>query len=536
MALYNLQTAAAKKKKETALPFEAPARTLAPVAKEEAPKPTAQIPQAIQTAQPLQQAPVVKRPADLQPPATVQQLPSAPTPQPPSISQVLEPLTRPPLETAKAPPAAIAPNLQGMLQPLPSLPERPQPVLPPMTGGIAKTPGLSEKLPSLQEALPSLPSLPSLQQAPTATLPSKPGMLGNPALPIKPPSRNLEPAKPLYTTEQLKNAFQPDVKFKDMLGPATITAPTAPATQAAQPTQTTPSTDTGAGISSGASRFVNFDRILAANQPAAAEMAQKAIGETVARGEKAAKGIAAAGKEFTEATQTGIPETGNRITSTGNLEYDLYTGKFAPASPSVVGQAGGFGYQKTPDISLAEAERRAAQGYTGPSYDEFFKGESYKQAQTDLQKAQEALKGMSSQEGLEAYMNQLYGTAGGTGGSRLDAALARAAGGKAFNAPQERFKNINQLMSETTQAAQTAEQAARTQAENTQKYWQQQVADTKASMESWQKAEEEKKKEEHNWKMQNDPAYREAYLKAATGYSNPYTDNSGSTLYDNPYV
>lgn len=517
MALYNLQTAAAKKKKETALPFEAPARTLAPVAKEEAPKPTAQIPQAIQTAQPLQQAPVVKRPADMQPP---------------SISQVLEPLTRPPLETAKAPPAAIAPNLQGMLQPLPSLPERPQPVLPPMTGGIAKTPGLSEKLPSLQEALPSLPPIPGG----TATAPPRQGGLGNLPLPIKPPSKSLEAAPPLYTTEQLKNAFRPDVKFKEMLGPSTITTAAAPTAEAAQPSSATPSVDTGAGISSGASRFVNFDRILAANQPAAAEMAQKAIGETVARGEKAAKGIAAAGKEFTEATQTGIPETGNRITSTGNLEYDLYTGKFAPASPSVVGQAGGFGYQKTPDISLAEAERRAAQGYTGPSYDEFFKGESYKQAQTDLQKAQEALKGMSSQEGLEAYMNQLYGTAGGTGGSRLDAALARAAGGNAFNAPQERFKNINQLMSETTQAAQTAEQAARTQAENTQKYWQQQVADTKASMESWQKAEEEKKKEEHNWKMQNDPAYREAYLKAATGYSNPYTDNSGSTLYDNPYV
>lgn len=232
--------------------------------------------------------------------------------------------------------------------------------------------------------------------------------------------------------------------------------------------------------SSGASRFVNFDRVLGANLPGATGMAQKTLTETAERGQKAEKSVQKLGEKFGQKVKQGTQTyTGTPIGQTGNQAYEGFKLMNTDPMQGVDPNAG--------TISLAEAQQRATQGYTGPEMSAFFAAPEYAQAQQDVQKAAEATKAMGSESGLEALLNQMYGTAGGTGGSRLDMALAKVAGGPAFDTTRARFGNIDSLLSSAAQQAGQQVTEGQTTSADAQALWQDAVNRKLKDIEEYEK-------------------------------------------------
>jgi len=243
--------------------------------------------------------------------------------------------------------------------------------------------------------------------------------------------------------------------------------------------------------SSGASRFVNFDRILGANLPGATQMAQKTLTETAERGKKAQAGVSQLGKAFGEKVKKGTSTyTGIPIGETGNQAYEGFKALNTDVTQGINPNAG--------TISLAEAQQRASQGYTGPEMAAFFANPEYQQTQKDVQKAAEAAKALGSETGLEALLNKMYNTAGGTGGSRLDMALAKVAGGEAFDAAKQRFGNIENLLRDTERQAAEQVMEGKTTSSDAQALWQDAVNRKLKDIEDYNKmlAEEEKKRQQ----------------------------------------
>lgn len=275
-----------------------------------------------------------------------------------------------------------------------------------------------------------------------------------------------------YTLDQLMSAKRNQTKKPfEGLKPVTLDTKGVSEPYQAMGAPTTTAEQQGGGASSGASKFINFDRLMSANKPGAESMANKALGAAFERGTQAEKSTQKAEQEFGQKVKSGTNVyTGGgwgtsgdnmgagNIGQTGNEQFEawklLQTG--GPA------EFGGSGVDPNTGLpSLATIQAQAAGGYTGPEESEFFSSDAYQQAQKDVLKGQQAARAMGDQPGLEAFMNELYGTAGGTGGSRLDAALARVAGGPAFQRTQERFKNLNNLLEQAGGRAQKAVRTAK---------------------------------------------------------------------------
>lgn len=217
----------------------------------------------------------------------------------------------------------------------------------------------------------------------------------------------------------------------------------APQTAFMRPTGT--ATGQPSSQSSGASRFVNFDRVLSANAPGAKGMAQDVLSKAAEQGQKAEQLTKEASKTFKTDVEKGTQKyTPSYIWNAGK-EADLGIGSV----PS----------QKTGErvITSEQAQKGAETGYAGPKADEFQQREAYKQAQQAANEAKLTRNALATDTGLEALLNQMYGTTGGTGGSRLDAALARVAGGPSYEASRQRFAGLENLL---TQAATQAQQQA----------------------------------------------------------------------------
>lgn len=218
--------------------------------------------------------------------------------------------------------------------------------------------------------------------------------------------------------------------------------------------------------SSGASRFVNFDKILAANIPGATSMAQDVLTKAAQQGQQAEQLTKEASKTFktdvekgtqkfspskppAERTVTMQKPSENETPEQAYMREQLRAAEEARAKKRTAAQR---------DTAIAEAQKGASAGYAGPKGDEFTSSEAYRKAQQATAAAQQTRESLGTQAGLEALLNQLYGTAGGTGGSRLDAALARVAGGPSYEAARKRFANLdNILLNAATQAQQQAQ-------------------------------------------------------------------------------
>ena len=371
------------------------------------------------------------RPPAMAPPMMERPMPLAPKPSDINLGNILGPLIQP----TEVPNKPLAPALQEMLKPVGERPPLLQPQAPTFS-------------PSAQ-----LPELPPRPQA--GGLPPRPDLGGilNPMLQREPIPKN----EGLVPSDAVREALRPNLQ--DMLKPVTIATGTAP--------DTSNEISPGATGSSGASRFINFDRILSANQPTAREMADKTLGETVTRGQSAVEGILKADEAFKRDVEKGTPTP--------------------PMNAFTIGEKSGVsdaGKTFTKILGIDEAKKLAQEAtYKGPETADYFTDAyNFKQNQENYQKAQEAVKAMKSQEGLEALMNQLYNTAGGTGGSRLDAALARVSGGKGFQNVQERFKNLDTLMQDTTQRAGKYVESAKTTADRTKQMYDDAMADYEARL------------------------------------------------------
>ena len=464
---------------------------------------------------PMPLPPTLERPMPLAP--MERPMPLAPKPSDVNLGNILGSLTQP-VEPLKP---SLAPKLEGLLKPI----GEPPPLLQPQPPTFS---------PSAQ-----LPQLPPRPQA--GGLPPKPDLAGvlKPMVQREPPT----PPKGAVTIDQIKASIRPDTQLTEMLKPVTISAGSVPTSQAGAGTETSPTTPSeispGGSASSGASRFINFERLLSANQPMAGQMAERAIGEATSRGETAAKNLQNLSEQFQRDVAGGTNVVTNEgIGFTGNEGYDAYmqslqgkpeerVGVLTPgaggwATQSGISSAPGATMGVGPTVTLGEAQQRAERGYTGPSYSEFFSSPQYTEAQKAAQKAQEATSAMKSQEGLEAFMNQLYGTTGGAGGSRLDAALARVAGGERFKAPQERFKGLDKLFQEASGKAQSAVQQAEQQSAAGQEYWKNLVAEKQKEMADYDL------RQTHEWKMANDPEYARAF--------NARGGEVAGSMYDNPYT
>lgn len=393
--------------------------------------PLAQAPALDRVLAPLLQPPAERpmAPSEMTPPMMERPMPLEPKPSDINLGNILGPLVQP-TEVSNKP---LAPALQEMLKPVGERPPLLQPQAPTFS-------------PSAQ-----LPSLPPRPQA--GGIPPKPDLSGilNPMLQREPIPKN----EGLVPSDAVREALRPSAQ--EMLKPVTISTGSSPDTSGG-----TSEISPGAAGSSGASRFINFDRILSANQPTAREMADKTLGETVTRGQSAVEGILKADEAFKRDVQKGTPTAGT------------FTIGEKPGGVTAVGNI----------LGIDEAKKLAQEAtYKGPETADYFTDAyNFKQNQENYQKAQEAVKAMKSQEGLEALMNQLYNTAGGTGGSRLDAALARVSGGKGFQNVQQRFKNLDTLMQDATQRAGKYVESAKTTADRTKQMYDDAMADYEARL------------------------------------------------------
>lgn len=216
--------------------------------------------------------------------------------------------------------------------------------------------------------------------------------------------------------------------------------------------------------SSGASRFVNFERILDVNKEGAAKMAESLVGGTEKKVKSAEEAAKKVGDAATQQIKAGTPKPDTTSKIYGKPDFSAkpaepekpYTpgvlrneglqgtpqnvvvepggtgevGYAVGASPQNPGVTGKIGEGLTASekegipvgyVSEAEAKRRASAQYTGPKT--FSDVEGYDAAEKAYQDALSALKSYGQPGGIEAQLNELYGTAGGTGGSRLDTAL-----------------------------------------------------------------------------------------------------------------
>ncbi len=374
-------------------------------------------------------------PPEMAPPVMERPMPLAPKPSDINLGNILGPLTQP----AEQPKPSLAPTLEGLLKPVGELPPllRPQP------------PTFS---PSAQ--LPQLPP-----RAGSEGLPARPNLAGvlNPMLQRELPTKN-----DAFLSDAIKTAIRPDKT--ELTKPVALSTGGVPALNQPATASGPPALPGNVGGSSGASKFINFDRLLSTNVPGATEMAQKALTETFDRGRKAEAGVGQLGRTFGEQVKQGTQTySGEPIGQTGNQAYEAFKALNTDVMQGMNPNAG--------TVSLEEARQRAAQGYKGPEMSAFYTSPEYQQAQKDVQKAAEATKAMGSESGLEALLNQMYGTAGGTGGSRLDMALARVAGGPAYDTTQKRFAKVDSLLTNAAQKAQQQVGEGQAASADAQAFW-----------------------------------------------------------------
>jgi hypothetical protein len=449
-----------------------PPATLQPVTPS-APVPQAQPPALLQAPKAVLEAPKAALvPKPLTPPAMT---PPAVTPpvltQTPSLDRVLGPLLQPPAERPmplpQLPQVQGAPkpseiNLGNILGPLTQPAEQPKPSLAPTLEGLLKPVG---ELPPLLRPQPptfspsaQLPQLPP--RAGSEGLPARPNLAGvlNPMLQRELPTKN-----DAFLSDAIKTAIRPDKT--ELTKPVALSTGGVPALNQPATASGPPALPSGSvGGSSGASKFINFDRLLSTNVPGATEMAQKALTETFDRGRKAEAGVGQLGRTFGEQVKQGTQTySGEPIGQTGNQAYEAFKALNTDVMQGMNPNAG--------TVSLDEARQRAAQGYKGPEMSAFYTSPEYQQAQKDVQKAAEATKAMGSESGLEALLNQMYGTAGGTGGSRLDMALARVAGGPAYDTTRARFAKVDSLLTNAAQKAQQQVGEGQAASADAQDFW-----------------------------------------------------------------
>lgn len=187
-----------------------------------------------------------------------------------------------------------------------------------------------------------------------------------------------------FTTPQKKRAVG---------GDGASAAPAAPSGGAAQPTQATPG-------------YVDFSRILAANQQGAQSMADAMAGKVSEQGQQASSAIDAAHKGFQSQVQAGTntysrPMVGAGSTSTAPLAQQ---------------------YQQAGAIAGAAAGR----GYTGPKD---YQGAGVNTAQLSAQaaSAQDAVKNLATPGGRAALLQPQASPNYTAGMAGLDSALAGAA-------------------------------------------------------------------------------------------------------------
>jgi hypothetical protein len=160
------------------------------------------------------------------------------------------------------------------------------------------------------------------------------------------------------------------------------------------------------------SNFVNFDRILGANQNTANNMA------------------------------TGVENTiaGQAKTYTNNV--DAVADKFKTAVRSQVPKAPMVGVEASGGTSKYTAKPTA---YTGPS--DFSSYAAAQDPTLGVQKlnAQSALRSSTDHEGLQSMLQKQYGTT--RAGSNLDAALTGAAGSDRFSQLRNQYKDLDSHLS-----------------------------------------------------------------------------------------
>ena len=225
-----------------------------------------------------------------------------------------------------------------------------------------------------------------------------------------------------------------------------------------------PEVPSSLGQSSGASRFVNFDRMLGTNFPGAQQMGNNLVKETekkVSSAEKQAKNIFG---QFKQQAEAGPKYKGEKVVDP-NLgsgyakPNEIYGGVVSRPGEELQGtpnpptpeetyspdKAEQYGY-----LTPEQARQRAKESYKGPTRLSDVKG--YAEAEKAYQDAMSALNAWSQPGGLEAQLNELYGTSGGTGGSRLDTALAQIgmnqAGG--YDKNKKRFSELAKTLGDNS--------------------------------------------------------------------------------------
>lgn len=204
---------------------------------------------------------------------------------------------------------------------------------------------------------------------------------------------------------------------------------------------------TAAPVAPSTPGFVDFGRILAANQPGAQRMAQGLTGKAEQAGQQASAAIDSARTGFQGKVQSGT------------LQYQPTTLQrtSGPASADLYRTAGAM-------------QSQASRGYAGPK-DWSAAGYDTAALATQAAKAQDTAKRLTSAGGRGAMLRETAGGSYSTGMSTLDSALAGAAMGNRGSELAELYGNLSQrLIDYQKQGGEAVGQATTTSNEAAQRY------------------------------------------------------------------
>lgn len=248
--------------------------------------------------------------------------------------------------------------------------------------------------------------------------------------------------------------IKPQVEEQELRSPGT-----APAGTLAPSMGTAPAEAPRDGAASSGGDFIAFDRYFAANRDAANQAAGQLAGTAQRSAQAAQQGLQTAQNQFTQGLEGGMGQSATGVSVQGPTQM-------AMANRERRFGAVGAAPATNPAISIAEAQKRAQQTYTGPG--SLADTQGYGAAYDAAKKAQEQTQALGSVSGREAMLREAAGGKGagaaGTraqgytqGASRLDSALTGRAGGNRFRELRSQYGGLTRALDEAN--AESARQA-----------------------------------------------------------------------------
>ena len=213
----------------------------------------------------------------------------------------------------------------------------------------------------------------------------------------------------------------------------------------------------GAGQAQGSGKFVNFDRIFAANKGDAQNMAQGVADDVGGKASDARRSIDNSALGFNQQVRAGTPGAYGSETVVANPTGDQ------SATKDTKNGLTGTPQKETNYISRDEAAARAAQGYSGP--EDYLQTQGYQDTAKKVQDANDNLNLTKDAYGLQTYLQNQQRAAGNGGNytngmSVWDAALTGAAGADTFGALRKKYAGLDtQLAGSVANAAQNVTDA-----------------------------------------------------------------------------